>query len=374
MDLYHVLGVPRNASAGDIERSYTRLARRYHPGINPGDGVAAELYRRVLDAYAVLGDPDRRREYDRGAAPPPAPAVEATIAFQGFDFTATAEGASAATFSELFADVFQDAARRAIAPPQGAPIDLRLTLDFVDAIRGGAFPLSVTRSERCGHCGGSGQVPRAAAPCPDCGGAGSRRWARGHMVFTKSCETCGGAGQVVSTSCRVCGATGVHARSELVTLYLPPGVEHGARIAVPGRGHAGARGGPAGDLYVTIDVAPHPFFRRDGRDVRLSLPVAVHEAALGAKVVVPTLDGDVTVRVPAGSTSGQTLRVRGAGVPGDANQPPGDLLVELQIVLPPVRDERSRELLREFGRLNDVDVRRHLFGGVTRGAERAVRE
>lgn len=363
MDLYHVLGVPRNASAGDIERSYTRLARRYHPGINPGDGVAAELYRRVLDAYAVLGDPERRREYDRGAAPVSMPAVETTIAFQGFDFTATAEGASAATFSELFADVFQDAARRAITPPHGAPIDLRLTLDFVDAIRGGAFPISVTRSERCGHCGGSGQMPRAAAACPDCGGAGSRRWARGHMVFTKACEACGGAGQVVSTSCRVCGATGVHARSELVTLHLPPGVDEGARIAVPGRGHVGARGGPAGDLYVTIEIAPHPFFRRDGRDVRLTLPVAVHEAALGAKVPVPTLDGEVTLRVPAGSTSGQTLRVRGAGVPGDANLPPGDLLVELQIVLPPVRDERSRELLREFGRLNDVDVRGQLFAG-----------
>lgn len=364
MDLYQVLGVPRNAGQADVERAYLRLARRYHPGINPGDGVAAELYRRVQDAYAVLGDPERRRDYDRGGAPTPVAAVETALAFQGFDFSSVAEGAAAATFSELFADVFQDAARRVSTPDHGSSLELRLQLPFEDAVRGGQFPLSVMRSERCGTCAGTGQVPRPPLMCPVCAGEGSRRWARGHMVFTKACETCGGAGQIVSQACRMCGASGVHGRSEMVTIDLPPGIDTGARVVVPGHGHAGARGGPAGDLYVTIDVVPHPFFKRDGRDLTMQLPVAVHEAALGARVTVPTLDGPVSLKIPAGSTSGQRLRLRGRGMPGDATGqlPPGDLVAELQIVLPPVRDERSKELLKEFGRLNDVDVRRHLFG------------
>ncbi len=364
MDLYQVLGVPRNAAPADVERAYLRLARRYHPGINPGDGVSAELYRRVQDAYAVLGDTERRREYDRGASPVPVATIEATMAFEGFDFSSLAEGASAATFSELFADVFQDAARRAAAPEQGTSVDITLEISFEDAVRGGQFPLSVTRSERCGACAGTGQIARPPLACPKCAGAGSQRWARGHMVFTKGCELCGGAGQIMSQSCRICGGSGVHARNEVVTIALPPGIDSGARVAVPGRGHAGARGGPAGDLYVTIDVAPHPFWRREGRDVAMVLPVAVHEAALGARVNVPTLDGPVVLKIPAGSASGQRLRLRGRGVPGDPSGAtlPGDLVVELQIVLPPVRDERSRELLKEFGRLNDFDVRRHLFG------------
>lgn len=364
MDLYQVLGVPRNAAPADVERAYLRLARRYHPGINPGDGVSAELYRRVQDAYAVLGDPDRRRDYDRGGAPVPVATVETAVAFEGFDFSSLAEGAAAATFSELFSDVFQDAARRVSSPEQGTSVDITLQLSFDDAIRGGQFPLSVARSERCSGCAGTGQVPRPPMACPHCAGEGTRKWARGHMVFTKSCETCGGVGQIVSQACRMCGSSGVHARSEVVTLGLPPGIETGARIAVPGRGHAGARGGPAGDLYVTIDVLPHPFFKRDGRDLTMILPVSVHEAALGARVNVPTLEGPVALKIPAGSTSGQRLRLRGRGVPGDpmGQLLSGDLVAELQIALPPVRDERSKELLREFGKLNDVDVRRHLFG------------
>jgi len=364
MDLYQTLGVPRNASAGDIERSYMRLARRYHPGVNPGDGVAEELHRRVSEAYAVLGNPERRREYDRGGASPAVTSIETTVEFAGFDFSSPAEGAAAATFSELFADVFQDAARRAITPEQGASVEATLDLSFEDAIRGGEFALSITRSERCGHCAGTGHVARTPASCADCAGVGSRRWARGHMVFAKPCETCNGIGQVISARCRVCGGSGVHARSELVTLGLPPGVEDGARIAVPGRGHSGGRGGPAGDLYVTIAVAPHAFLRREGRDLLMTLPVAVHEAALGAKISIPTLDEPVSLKIPPGSASGQRIRLRGRGVAGDeaGGVPPGDLLAELQIVLPPVRDERSRELLREFGRLNDLDVRRHLFG------------
>ena len=182
------------------------------------------------------------------------------------------------------------------------------------------------------------------------------------MVFTSACERCDGRGKVSVEGCRACAGAGVQMRSEVVTIVTPPGLEDGARIAVPGRGHSGARGGPAGDLYVALQVAPHPFFQRMGRDLTVTLPVAVHEAALGARVDVPTLNGPVRMRVPPAATSGQRVRIAGQGVPpatpeGEA----GDLVVELQIVLPPVKDERSKELLKEFARLNDVDVRAHMF-------------
>jgi molecular chaperone DnaJ len=366
MDLYSLLGVPRHASADEVERAYRKLARRYHPGINPGDRVAEEIFQQVQRAFEVLSDLERRREYDRGARRAPTVAAGATVSFEGFDFSSPAEGPLAATFSELFADVFQEAAREVATPTRGAALEVSLRLSFEDAVRGGPVPLSIMRQERCPTCAGDGRVPRPAVPCPACGGQGDRRWARGHMVFTKPCDLCDASGRLASQACATCGGAGVQLRSEVVTLALPAGMESGARVAVPGRGHAGARGGPAGDLYVTVEVAAHPFFRREGRDLHLTLPVAVHEAALGARVDVPTLDGVMRLRIPAGTPSGQRLRLRGRGVPSAAgvahDETAGDLVVEVQIVLPPVRDERSKALLREFGRLNDVDVRKQRWG------------
>ena len=197
MDLYSLLGVTRSASADDIERAYRRLARRYHPGINPGDRVAEDLYRQILEAYGVLGNPDSRRDYDRvGQVGTTAVSVAATLSFEGFDFSTPAEGASAATFSEMFSGVFQQAARRATGPEAGGAIEAELDVPFEDAMRGGAFPLSVVRQERCLSCAGDGRQARPPVVCPDCRGEGQRRWARGHMVFAAPCEVCGGAGQV----------------------------------------------------------------------------------------------------------------------------------------------------------------------------------
>lgn len=366
MDLYALLGVTRAASADDIERAYRRLLRRFHPGVNPGDRAAEEMFRRVQQAFDVLGDLERRRDYDRGAVRPAAAAVQQAsvpVAFEGFDFSFTAEGPMAATFTELFADVFQDAAREALTPTRGADIESVLELSFRDALCGGHFPVSVTRQERCGSCRGEGRVPRpVAAACPACGGQGTRRWARGHMVFTRPCDDCQGSGRLNMQPCRLCGGAGIQPRSEVVTIDVPAGVEQGDRLTVPGRGNAGARGGPAGDLYLTVQVASHPYFIRDGRDLHLTLPVAVHEAGLGARVDVPTLNGPLKLRIPAGTPSGRRLTIEGQGVPASGQGGrAGDLIVHVQIVLPPVRDERSRELLREFGRLNGADVREHLF-------------
>ena len=363
MDFYALLGVTRAASVGEIERAYRRLARRYHPGINPGDRAAAELFRQVHEAFLVLADVERRREYDRGAAasaaPPEAEAV--SVELQGFDFSVAAHGAQAATFAELFADVFQQAAREAIAPSRGADLDVALRLSFRDAVRGGTFPMSIVRHDRCAACGGDGRVARPPMICPACGGHGARRWARGHMVFTRPCDDCGASGRITAQTCRGCGGAGIQPRSEVVSISVPAGVDAGDRISVPGRGQSGARGGPAGDLYVTVDVEPHPYFTRAGRDLHVMLPLAVHEAALGARIDVPTLDEPVKLRVPPGTPSGRTFRLRGAGVParaGASEDEAGDLIVEAQIVLPAIRDERSKELLREFAALNAHDVRK----------------
>ena len=364
MDLYAILGLNRTASDDQIERAFRRLSRRYHPGLNPGDQMAAEMYRRIEQAYRVLSDAARRGDYDRLGADGPSPAVspQATVAFEGFDFSMSAEGPLAATFSELFADVFHDAAREALSPSTGGDIELTLQLSFDAAVRGGRQPISIVRQERCPACSGDGHVSRAPATCPACDGHGTRRWVRGHLVFTKPCDLCGGHGRITVQACRPCGGSGIQARSEVVGVQVPPGIEPGARLAVPGRGHAGARRGPAGDLYVSVEVADHPFFRREGQDLHLRLPVAVHEAALGARVDVPTLDGVVTVEIPAGAASGQRLRLRGRGVPGaDATSEPGDLLIELQIVLPASLDDRSRALLKEFGQRNTANVRAHLL-------------
>jgi len=362
MDLYSLLGVARTASAGEIERAYRRLARRYHPGINPGDRVAEQMYERIGHAFEVLSDPERRRQYDR-AGHSESPAEDASVCFEGFDFSAQAEGPVAATFSELFADVFRQAARQATSPSRGVAVETTLQLSFEQAVRGGNYPLSIVRQDRCAGCGGDGRVARAPVVCPTCGGRGASRWVRGHMVFTRSCDSCGGGGRLLTEACAVCGGAGVQARSEVVTVTVPPGIESGARIAIPGRGHASSRGGRPGDLYVTVAVADHPFFRRVGRDLHLTLPVAIHEAVLGARVEVPTLDGPVRLRIPPGTPSGQRLRLRGRGVPPvpGVEAEAGDLIVEMQVVLPAIRDERSRELLREFGRLNDTDVRAGLF-------------
>lgn len=359
VDFYALLGVTRAASAADVERAYRRLARRYHPGVNPGDPIAERTYRQLQEAYLVLGNVDRRREYDRGSAPVTDEAPP--VAFEGFDFSAAADGPLAATFSELFSDVFQQAAREATTPTRGLDVAVELHLPFEEAVHGCQVPLSVTRHERCVRCQGRGFLARQVPACAACGGEGARKWVRGHMVFSKTCEACGGNGQSVRAVCEGCQGAGLTPRTEVVTINVPPGLESGSRVAVPGRGHAGALGGPAGDLYVTVQVGAHRYFTRQGADLHLTLPVAIHEAAFGAVVMVPGLDGPVRLRIPAGTRSGALIvaRSRGGVKPGTAER--GDLVVTVQIVLPAALDARSRELLREFGQINTGDVRQGLF-------------
>ena len=359
MDFYILLGLERAATVGEIKRAYKRLARRFHPDINPGDRMAAAQFRQIAEAYETLSDPDRRRRYDvtgRSVA-----VTEATtVGFEGFDFSVSVRGNAAPTFGDLFADVLhqREAGRPDEVRERGADLHQSLTLAFEDAMRGGARTIAVTRQDHCLACQGAGHLPVAESRCPNCQGAGTLTAARGHMVFSRSCARCGGSGRQRQAACPACRGQQLETRSEMLTLNVPPGIEDGARVRVPGKGHAGRHGGEHGDLYATVQVQPHPFFRREGDDLHIVVPLAIHEAALGAKVEVPSLDGPARLRVPPGTQSGQRFRLRERGVPSARDGRRGDLVVEARLVLPSVLDERSKELLREFGRINAENVRR----------------
>ena len=361
MDFYVVLGVERSASSRDVKRAYRRLARRHHPDINPGDQEAEAFFRRVTEAYETLIDPERREEYDEHGHVRPVP-DGAGVEFEGFDFSASAIGESASTFGDLFAEVFADSGAARAQETGGRGVDLHATLrlDFEDAMRGGTYEVTQTRVARCDACGGSGLRRVAESRCGSCAGTGQSRWTRGHMVFSRRCGQCGGTGRRRHRPCGVCRAEGVVSCTEAVAFRIPAGVTQGARIRVPGRGSTGRRGGATGDLYVTVAVDPHPILRREGDDLHLVLPVAIHEAALGARVEVPTLGGSARVRIPPGTQVGQQFRLRGRGAPSARSGAPGDLLVEVRIVLPRVLDERSKELMRELRQLHTEDVRERL--------------
>lgn len=359
MDFYILLGLDRGAALIDIKRAYKRLARRYHPDINPGDRTAALQFRQISEAYETLSDPDRRKRYDAVGYTSTAMGEEPTFGFEGFDFSVSASGPSASTFGDLFAELLH---QRGGAAPDGAPergTDLHqaIAIGFEDAMRGGQHAVTVTRQEHCRACKGIGRLHVTESRCTHCHGAGTMKSTRGHMVFSKPCAHCGGSGRQRMTRCPACAGSQVEVRSEPLTIAVPAGLADGARIRVAGKGNVGRSGGQNGDLYISVSVEPHPLFRREGDDLHVVVPVAVHEAALGARFEVAALDGTARVRVPPGTQSGQRFRLRERGVPSPRDGRRGDLVVEVRVVLPKMLDERSKELLREFGRINNEDVR-----------------
>lgn len=360
MDFYVILGLGQDASAADVKRAYTRLARRYHPGINPGDRTAETFFQRISEAYETLSDPARRREYDAAGGRPTVAGNRQAFEFSGFDFSIAARGAEAATFSELFAEVLHPSPVSDSGRPEvGADLRASLTITFDESMRGVERQVVVIRHVACGACEGAGQMRTPEGRCPHCQGSGTVRWARGHMVFSKACAACTGTGRQRFQSCEVCGGHGRAVRTEAVAVRVPAGVLNGARVRIAERGHAGQRGGRTGDLYVDVHVERHPVLRREGDDLFMVLPVAVHEAVLGARIDVPSIDGAIRVKVPPGTQAGRRIRLSGRGAPTSAGAR-GDLVLEVTLVLPERMDERSRELMREFGRLNGDDVRRDL--------------
>ena len=361
MDFYIILGVDRAAALGEIKRAYKRLARKYHPDINPGDQAAAARFRQISEAYETLSDPDRRHRYDT-VGYTRAAVEDTTFGFEGFDFSVSASGTTASTFGDLFAEILQQhaAGGPVDAPARGTDLHHTIAISFEDAVRGGQHTVTVTRQEHCRTCQGLGRLPVAESRCLHCHGGGIVKSARGHMVFSKPCAHCGGSGRQRQTRCPACGGSQVEVRTEPLTITSPAGLADESRVRVPGKGNVGRNGGENGDLYITIRVQPHPLFRREGDDLHIVVPVAVHEAALGARFEVPSLDGPARVRVPPGTQSGQRFRLHERGIPSARDGRRGDLVVEVRLVLPKLLDERSKDLLREFGRINGEDVRAEL--------------
>jgi molecular chaperone DnaJ len=382
-DYYAILGVSRSAKAEEIRKAYRHLARKHHPDVNPGNKAAEERFKDISEAYDVLGDEKKRKIYDQYGfysdnIPPggygPGPSATATapdVDFSGFDFSnledfghATGRtGGVGSSFRDLFSQFFSRGAERAAereGPERGSDFEHRMHLGFWDAIRGTQVRITVGRKEACPTCRGTGEASGSKVVCTACGGSGKTTRQVGTMRFSMSCPACGGTGRQ-RRRCPACGGAGFLQRPETFDVRIPPGVDTGSRVRVPRKGNAGIKGGPPGDLFIVTEVETHPLFERKGNNIYVKLPVSVTEAALGAKVEVPTIDGPSTIKIPPGTQSGQMLRLRAKGTPSlqDARLR-GDQFVEVQIVVPRVADERSKEILRELARLNPEDPRKDL--------------
>jgi len=369
-DYYELLGVSRKAPLKEIRQAYRKLARKYHPDLNPGDKSAEEKFKQVQEAYDVLSDTKKRQMYDQyGFDADRVQAAQAagygpgqgqgTVDFSGFDFG----GTGGTSFRDLFSQFFRGGGRgeEVVEHEPGSDLEYRVEIGFWDAIRGAVKKLTVTRLDTCPTCHGTGSKGKGEIICPECGGTGQQTRASGNMRFNVTCPRCGGTGRL-RNACPTCGGEGRVRRTETIDVRIPPGMRNGARVRVPGKGNAGTMGAPAGDLYIILDVQPHPYFERRGDDIYTRVPITVSEAALGAKIEVPTIDGRTMLRVPPTSSSGRMLRLREKGAP-HARTPDkrGDQYVELQIIAPDAVDERVRNLLKELATAAPEDPRKDLF-------------
>ena len=361
-DLYVVLEVVRSASEDDIKKAFRKLARRYHPDINPGDNSAEEHFKRISEAYEILSDPLKREFYDRnGFYTDGVLAQHETHTTWGFSFKNFDFAGSAPPKGEMFTQFFSKRAARR-DPERGQDLEYQMTITFADSISGMKTRSSVQRRHICEGCEGTGRAPaKNGNLCDSCGGTGNVTRARGRLRFVSPCVECSGTGHAI-TDCLQCGGEGRVVRTDFLELDIPPGVSAGSRVRYPGDGDAGKYGGPNGDLYVITNVSPHPFFTRAGDNLQCSVPVTFVEAALGAKIEVPTVDGKATVRIPPATQNGQVLRLRGMGSPSLLHPGlRGDQLVEIRVLVPRIADERSKEILKEFGHLNAENVRKDLW-------------
>jgi molecular chaperone DnaJ len=354
-DYYALLGVKSNASRAAIRRAFQKLARKYHPDLNPGDNVAAVRYQRLYEAFEILTDAEKRERYDtHGTRPPQEEREEPTrYGFEGFDFSLEGEKRS-----DIFPELFRSAREREPRPERGEDIHHRLALRFEDALTGRETSFQIARFYTCETCQGFGDIPSAdPVPCGACAGRGRALKAHGYMIFAKPCAVCRGAGHLSRELCPDCRGAGRTSRTETVSLAVPMGIADGDKILVPGGGHEGRGSGAPGDLHVDVHVHPHPLFTRKGDNLFCTVPLSFAEAALGGRIEVPTPDGPVTLRVPAGVQSGQRLRISGRGAPTRRGDARGDLYIVVKVVTPAVYDDRSRELLRELDRLNPLGAR-----------------
>ena len=373
-DYYQILGVERKATSVEIKKSYRKLARKYHPDLNPGDKSSEAKFKEIQEAYAVLGDAAKKAQYDQfgavGDAPPGAGGGFRSPRGAGFDgFNFSDSGTS--SFQDFFDNLFGGAAAggrggEPMPAPDARGEDLIYTMKigFEDAVRGLQTRIKLTRLAPCESCGGTGEGgDHRPRPCPACGGTGRAPMQRGVMRFSSACPACEGRGTLRGDACGACRGQGLVPKTELINIRIPGGVDSGSKVRVADKGNAAPNGGPPGDLYITIDVAPHAVFKREGANIFAKVPITVPEATLGAKIDVPTLDGSSTIRIPPGTKSGQKFRLREKGAPLQGGRTRGDEFVEVSIVPPPFADQRVRDLMKELEKISGENPRTAREGG-----------
>jgi molecular chaperone DnaJ len=382
-DFYSVLGVSKSASADDIKRAYRKMARELHPDRNPGNQDAEEKFKAASEAYDVLSDDQKRKEYDemRSLFGSGAFRRGARTGGAGFDpadlfggFSGGGAGGSGdrrfggAGFSDIFSSIFSGGATgpRRSGPQRGRDVEAEVTLDFVHAVQGTTLPLTLRSPGVCDTCHGNGAKPGTSPrTCPACAGSGLISRNQGSFSFSEPCRECQGAGTIVDVKCPECRGTGGVTKNRTINVRFPAGVSDGQRIRLSGRGEPGARGGPAGDLYVQVKVRPDDLFGRSGDDLTLTVPITFAEAVLGTDLRVPTLDTPVTLRVPPGTPSGRKLRARGKGVLR-RNGEAGDLIVTVEVQIPPGITDEARDALEQFAKLTPPADRKRLEARVRR--------
>jgi molecular chaperone DnaJ len=377
-DYYQILGVKKDAKADEIKKSYRKLARKFHPDVNPNDKAAEEKFKELQEAYDVLSDEKKRKVFDRFGyyndnLDPDAPFASGASAgsgAQGFDFsgftwdTGTAGGGSGggSSFRDIFSDLFGGGggaagARREPEPPRPLPkkgrdIEIPLALSFEESFKGLTTNITVNRSEQCSRCQGAGDTGGPVVTCPTCSGTGQVMKSGGRLQFSQPCPDCEGTGRR-RTPCSQCNGKGVTPKTEQVKIRIPAGVDTGSRVRIPKKGHGGRLGAEPGDLYIVTNVGKHPFLERKGDNIYVTVPVTVPEAALGARIEVPTVEGKAQLKIPAGTESGQKFRLRERGFPSLRNPSlRGDQFIEVKITLPKVISEETKEALRQFEKLN----------------------
>ena len=391
-DYYATLGLKRTATPEEVRKAFRKLARKYHPDVNPNDKKSEEKFKEISEANDVLSDEKKKKIFDQfgfysdqidpaaaeaaargggfaGARDQRGGPQEVPFDFGGFDFSdyggqTGAPGAGTGSagwggFKDIFSGMFSQGQRQR-GPQAGTDLEYQVTVDFWTAVRGGTTRLQIQRQEVCPTCKGKAATGSPQV-CPECNGSGQVTQMGGRMKFNIQCPRCGGTGKL-QTVCQTCHGEGTVTRTESIDFRIKPGTRDGQRIRLAGKGNAGVNGGAPGDLYLIIKAEAHPVFGRSGDSILVTIPVTLAEAALGSKIEVPTIDGRTQLKIPPGTQSGQRLRMRERGVPSASKEGArGDQMVTVEIVVPHLKDERSKEILREFAKLNPEDPREAMW-------------
>ncbi|MGA9519880.1 MAG: molecular chaperone DnaJ [Myxococcaceae bacterium] len=347
-DYYEVLGVPRDVAAQELKSAYRKVALQHHPDRNPGDSTAEDKFKEAAEAYEVLSDPEKRARYDRfGHA-------------QGFNFEGGFSSANINDiFGEIFGDIFGAGRPRRGGRARGADLRYNLEIAFEEAAFGCEVQVKIPRPKRCEPCEGTGSASKQTRTCPTCGGAGEVRFTQGFFAVSRTCNQCSGVGKVVADPCTVCSGRGKLESETTLTVKIPGGVDTGTRVRLSGEGEPGEHGGPPGDLYVVVHVREHPIFVREEFEVLCEVPISFTQAALGANIDVPTLDGKVKMKVPPGTQTGKVFRLKGKGVPRLQSTGRGDQHVRVVIETPAELSREQRELLEKFAEISGEDTLPH---------------